>query len=496
MSTNAAPVDTTFIPSKTVVEITPASIPPPLVLKTYPRAWVALFLLVLLRTAVSVFQYTFSVVPSITSAYFNVSLSAVNWLANIQCIIYVLMSFFTGFIFEKLGVKRSIMASGFLCALGCAIRSISAMTNPPSYILTMIGQIVGGCAAPLALNIMTMFTSTWFTENLRATAGMFVASNYGAILVMFVIPAIAVNSTSIPMVLNIVTVFVAVTFVPLLFMPDKPPTPPSRVQEVDRPPYFEGLKLLSKNWNFWILFLIQSFNVGLSIAFCTLFAQIVEPHGYTNADAGQLNALAFFAGTLGCSVAGPVLDYTKQHKLFLKLIAPMVFVSDVGFIFMVRKDSYASVLFVLLINQFFLSFLVPVAIEIGSETSYPVAEATTSSILWQGAQFFGFIFVIIMDSIRGGADAVPANDMTNALIFQAAMAGVVMLLSFAFNGRMLRSEAAAWEAETLQRLNGISDKEKENSHLSTSTYPLSSVLGVALTDNSPAMEEGKITVNS
>lgn len=34
----------------------------------------------------------------------------------------------------------------------------------------------------------------------------------------------------------------------------------------------------------------------------------------------------------------------------------------------VRKDSYASVLFVLLINQFFLSFLVPVAIELGSES--------------------------------------------------------------------------------------------------------------------------------
>lgn len=83
-------------------------------------------------------------------------------------------------------------------------------------------------------------------------------------------------------------------------MPDKPPTPPSRVQEVDRPPYLDGLKLLSKNKNFWILFFIQSFNVGLSIAFCTLFAQIVEPHGYSNADAGQLNALAFFAGTLGC----------------------------------------------------------------------------------------------------------------------------------------------------------------------------------------------------
>ncbi|KAL9548018.1 hypothetical protein MBANPS3_005895 [Mucor bainieri] len=169
-------------------------------LKTYPQAWIALLLLILLRTAVSVFQFTFSVIPGITSDYFGVSLSAVNWLANVQCIVYVFMSFFTGIIFERLGVKRSIMASGFLCALGCAIRCIAAKTNPPSFILTMVGQVVGGTAAPLALNIMTMFTSTWFTDNLRATAGMFVASNYGAILVMFVIPTITLNATYIPMV--------------------------------------------------------------------------------------------------------------------------------------------------------------------------------------------------------------------------------------------------------------------------------------------------------
>lgn len=34
------------------------------------------------------------------------------------------------------------------------------------------------------------------------------------------------------------------------------------------------------------------------------------------------------------AVAGPVLDSTKQHKLFLRLIAPMVFITDIGFIFM------------------------------------------------------------------------------------------------------------------------------------------------------------------
>lgn len=78
-------------------------------LKTYPQAWIALLLLILLRAAISVFQFTFSVVPGITSEYFGVTLSAVNWLANVQCLIYVFMSFFTGIIFEKLGVKRSVI---------------------------------------------------------------------------------------------------------------------------------------------------------------------------------------------------------------------------------------------------------------------------------------------------------------------------------------------------------------------------------------------------
>lgn len=77
-------------------------------LKTYPQAWFALFLLVLLRTAVSVFQFTFSIIPGTTSDYYRVSLTLTNWFANIQCIIYVLMSCFTGYMFEKLGVKRSV----------------------------------------------------------------------------------------------------------------------------------------------------------------------------------------------------------------------------------------------------------------------------------------------------------------------------------------------------------------------------------------------------
>lgn len=77
-------------------------------LKTYPQAWLALLLLVILRTAISVFQFTFSVVPTLTGELFGVSLSSVNWLANIQGVMYVIVSFFTGWIFQRLGVKKSV----------------------------------------------------------------------------------------------------------------------------------------------------------------------------------------------------------------------------------------------------------------------------------------------------------------------------------------------------------------------------------------------------
>ncbi|CAO0800032.1 unnamed protein product [Mucor circinelloides] len=446
-------------------------------LKTYPQAWIALLFLVILRTAISVFQFTFSVVPTLTGEMFNVSLTAVNWLANVQGVMYVFMSFFTGWIFQRLGVKRSLILAAILNATGSAIRSVAVKLNPPSFIITMLGQIIGSASAPLALNIMTTFAATWFTDNMRATAGMFVASNYGAILGMFLIPNLASGLDKIPMVVHIVSGIAVAALIPILVMPSKPPTPPSRAtSEGSTPSFFTGIRMLSKNYNFWILFLVHGFNVGLSIAFGSIFTQVISPYGYTDAQAGQMNAVAFFAGTLGCSIAGPVLDTTKQHKLFLRLIAPMVFVTDIGFIFIIQRDSYAAILFVLSMNQFFLSFLVPVVIELSSETSYPVADATTNSIMWQGCQTFGFLIVLVMDLLRD-SEGTPKDNMYRALILQAALAGLMMLLCFAFRGRMLRTEAiekmlqleAENEKGAESQQHQIDDLQDEEHHLDIHT---------------------------
>lgn len=127
------------------------------------------------------------------------------------------------------------------------------------------------------------------------------ASNYGAILGMFMIPNLATSLDRIPMVVHIVSGISAAAAIPILLMPSKPPTPPSRAITSDKTPsFFTGIRMLAKNYNFWILFLVHGFNVGLSIAFGSIFTQVISPYGYTDAQAGQMNAVAFFAGTLGC----------------------------------------------------------------------------------------------------------------------------------------------------------------------------------------------------
>jgi hypothetical protein len=60
--------------------------------------------------------------------------------------------------------------------------------------------------------------------------------------------------------------------------------------------------------------------------------------------------------------------------------------------------------------------------------------------MWQGCQIFGFLIILVMDLLRD-PNGVPANNMYRALILQAGLGGLMMILAFTFRGRMLRSEA-------------------------------------------------------
>ncbi|KAI8887074.1 MFS general substrate transporter [Backusella circina FSU 941] len=270
-------------------------------------------------------------------------------------------------------------------------------------------------------------------------------SNYGAIIAMFLMPTIATGKDRIEFTVIIVALIASIAAVPLFFFPKKPPTPASAIrstdaQEGNKLTLMQSTLLLIKNPHFLILCVVHGLNIGLSIAWNGLMNQAMTPYGYNNHQVGNIAAVSIVAGTLGCVISGPVLDKTKQHKILLKIMAPLMFSTYIAYIFVIKEDTFAAILYVNALSQFFLSFMVPVCVELGVEISYPVTESLSTSILWQIAQLIGFILVFIMDLFRD-ENGTPHNNMYNALIFQAVIAGVCALFALVFNGKMLRTEA-------------------------------------------------------
>jgi hypothetical protein len=79
-----------------------------------------------------------------------------------------------------------------------------------------------------------------------------------------------------------------------------------------------------------------------------------------------------------------------------------------------------------------------------------------------------------MDLLRD-SEGMPKDNMYRALILQAALSGLMMLLCFAFRGRMLRTEAIEkmlqLEAETEKRAESqhqIDDLQDEEQHIDNS----------------------------
>ncbi|KAI7854900.1 major facilitator superfamily domain-containing protein [Circinella umbellata] len=409
--------------------------------RTHPLAWIALFFLVVLRSSVSIFQNTFSPIPNLVANYLNVNLTGVNWLFNIQAIVYIILSFITGWMFERLGTKISLIIAGVITAVGCWVRFVAVLIHPPSFPVMMIGQVIASIGNPLTLNIMTKFAAVWFPENRRATAGMFVASNYGGIIAMFLMPAVATGEDKIETTIIMVAAICSAAVVPQFFLPAKPPGG-SHTATIQRPnvSFLKCTIALMKNYHFWILCGIHGINIGLSIAWGALLNQALAPYGYTDGESGLIVAIAMAAGAIGALTAGPMLDITKRHKLFLKLMAPFMCSTYIALIFIIKRDSFAAIIYVNALNNFFLSFMVPVVVELGVEVSHPIPESISTSILWQAAQIVGFILVLVLDKFRDPTGSPPDN-MFRGLVFQASMASISVVLSLIYNGPMKRLEA-------------------------------------------------------
>jgi cyanate permease len=261
----------------------------------------------------------------------------------------------------------------------------------------MFGQILMGFSQPFFLNAAPHYSDLWFTPRGRvsATAVVSLSNPVGAALAQLIDPMLATKASDIPNMVLYVAVIATVGSLFWAGFPAHPPSPPCASGSHAKATFSETISTIKSNYNFWIMMIMFSIYVGLFNAFSSLLNQIMMPRGYSENDAGITGALLIVTGLVSTAIVSPIIDRT--HSYFLAVLGGTSFC------------------------------LMPLALELCVEFTYPIAPEWTSSLLWCGGQLIGAIMLLGMDAMK-----TKDGDMKNALTLQAVLACIVVPGAFLF----------------------------------------------------------------
>lgn len=396
--------------------------------RVYKVRFFGLAQLVLLNIIVSWDWLTFSAVSTTTAQYFDVSESAINWLSTGFLFAFVAVSPLVMYTLNKGGPKAAIVTASVLVLVGNWIRYAGTRASGGHFGVVMFGQIIIGFAQPFVLAAPTRYSNLWFSDNGRvsATAVASLANPLGGAIGQLVGPFWATDTSSIPSMVLYISAISTAASLPSFFIPAAPKTPPSAMAVDERLNLREALHELPRNKSFYLILLPFSVYVGLFNAVSSLINQIFEPYGFSEDDAGIAGALLIVVGLVASAIVSPFVDKTKRYLPVIKVIVPFIAACYLALIWMPQTRSLPGPYVICSLLGATSFSLLPCALEYLVIITHPVSPEISSTICWSAGQLFGAVFIIIMDALKGGDPGEPAGSMKRALIFQAAVAWVVV----------------------------------------------------------------------
>ncbi|KAF9921910.1 hypothetical protein FBU30_008016 [Linnemannia zychae] len=427
--------------------------------RLYKARFFGLFSIVLLNIATGFVWLSYSSVPDAARIYLNADDFLVSLTSILYFIAYIIMAPVSGWMFEKHGIKRSLLFGATIQIVGAWLRFFAKFiestpeNNTGRLVLTMVGQVIAAGAQPFFLNLPPKFAAVWFSENGRTTATMIgsVSNAFAAALAQLIIPIVTDNNA--PDTMSNTTLFTAilavVAILPALFVADRPPTPPSpsaaeALEETREEPFKVSLKKTGSNKQFLLLMVTFGSLVGVFNTVTSLIATFTKPYGYSVNEAGYFGAAMVVAGLIGAGISGPVIDKTKQYKGLSKIGVPFASAFLVALIFVVRKDCFGGIMAVMVLIGLSAFAVLPAALELAVEITYPVTPASSAPILWAFGQLCAIVMLFVCTALQND-DLSNQKGINPPLIFLAAWAVVfgavpIMLINSPY--KRIEAEAA------------------------------------------------------
>ncbi|MCX6558243.1 MAG: MFS transporter [Candidatus Aminicenantes bacterium] len=367
-----------------------------------PYRWVVLALFMLPAIATQIQWITFAPIAKDAAALFTDGrTNAIDLLAIVFMLVYLPVSFPASWCIDKFGLKWGT-------GIGVVILGLSGFLRifAPDYTWLLVFQI--GCAIgqPFVLNSFTKVAANWFPEKEEALAsGLATMSLFVGLLVAmgagdFVLAhyrAIGDARGGISLLLVLYGIFSLASMVLyLIFVKDKPKTPPNPIAAEKKVSIRVGIRALFRNKDF--LYLLCAFFIGLG-AFNAISSKIDaifnRPLDIAPSLApGIVGGLMILGGIFGAVILSALSDRYHKRKLFLVLTmaAAVPLTLLLGFLPSIVPLGIAGFAF-----GFFLVAALPIGLTYAVEKTHPVPEATSNGILMLSGQVSGILLALFFN---------------------------------------------------------------------------------------------------
>lgn len=153
--------------------------------KQYPQRWRMLATVFFANVVVQSIFITFAPIATAASQFYNVDLTAINWLALVWPAIFIPASFVSSWSYHKFGLRVNMLAAGIMMAVGTCFRllslavpiveeDLSRKDNRGAYTAVLLGTMLVALVQPVVLSSTTQLAAAWFSESQRGMANTLV----------------------------------------------------------------------------------------------------------------------------------------------------------------------------------------------------------------------------------------------------------------------------------------------------------------------------------
>ncbi len=402
-------------------------------IQIYGYRWVVLAAFAIINVVVQIQWLTFAPIAKAAQTVYNASALQIDFFSIIYLAVFVIFCVPASYIIDTYGIRIGVGIGALLAGVFGLMKGLFAT----DYLMVCIAQTGLALAQPFIINCPTKVAVQWFPITERATAtGVGMLSQFlGIIIVMIATPYLisldsrgAYNISDMLMTYGILTAAGAVVL--LLFLREKPPTPPCLDGQDERFKVFEGIRHMLKNRDMIFLLVVFFLALGMFNAITTCIDQICQLKGLNFEQTGLVGGMMLISGVLGAAILPVISDKLRKRKAIFVFTT---LCSIPGLIGLTIAGQYWAVLVSSFAFGFFFLGGSPIIFQYSAEINAPAPESTSQGLLMLAGQIGGILFVVGMNALG----MVPA--MYVYIFFSFVY---LMLLLFMKESEMIRSDPA------------------------------------------------------